>query len=87
MISALKIWSQKQCQKMKNLLCLKNLMKTSSRHQKDDIFGKYEDKDNSLCDGSDKNKMDEDQHYSRKRASLILGICCLMELINAYKTL
>ena len=60
---------------------------TSSRHQKEDIFEKYEDKDNSLCDGSDTNKMDEDQHYSRKRASLILGIWWLMELINAYKTL
>ena len=26
MVSAVKIWSQKQCQKIKNLLCLKNLM-------------------------------------------------------------
>ena len=26
MVSAVKIWSQKQCQKMKTLLCLKNRM-------------------------------------------------------------
>ena len=26
MVAAVKIWSQKQCQKIKNLLCLKNLM-------------------------------------------------------------
>ena len=26
---------------------------TSSRHQKEDIFGKYEDKDYRFCDDSD----------------------------------
>ena len=64
--------------------------RTSSRHQKEDIFGKYEDKDDGLCDGSDTDYVDEDdedQIILEKRASLNLGICWLMELINAYKTL
>ena len=63
---------------------------TSNRHQKEDIFGKYEDKEYGICDGSDTDDMDEDdedQHYSRKKSKLIIGICWLMELINAYKTL
>ena len=59
---------------------------TSSRHQKEVIFGKYEDKDYGICDGSDTDYIDEDdedQHYSRKRASLILKMF-LMELIVTY---
>ena len=45
--------------------------KTSSRHQKKDIFGKYEDSDYSICDDSDTDYIDEDdedQHYSRKKS-------------------
>ena len=44
---------------------------TSRSHQKEDIFGKYEDKDYGICDGSDTyytNEDDEDQHYSRKKS-------------------
>ena len=63
---------------------------TSSMHQKEYIFGSYEDKEYDICDGSDTDYMnedDEDQYYSRKKSKLIIGICWLMELINAYKTL
>ena len=62
---------------------------TSRSHQKEDIFGKYTDKDYGIRDGSDTNytdEDDEDQCYSRKRASLILGHFLLMELIVSYKT-
>ena len=44
---------------------------TSSRHQKEDIFGKYEDKDYGIHDDSDTDytdEDDEDQHYSRKKS-------------------
>ena len=63
---------------------------TSSRHQKEDIFRKYEDKDYGIHDDSDTDytdEDDEDQHYSRKRASLILGKFLLVEPIDTYKTL
>ena len=59
---------------------------TSRSHQKEDIFGKYEDKDYGIHDDSDTDEDDGDQHYSRKRASLILGHFLLMELIVSYKT-
>ena len=42
---------------------------TSSRHQKEDVFGKYKDKYYGICDESDTDYIDkdyEDQHYSRK---------------------
>ena len=45
--------------------------RASSRHQKEAIFGKYEDKDYGICDGSDTDYIDEDnedQHYSRKKS-------------------
>ena len=38
---------------------------TSSRHQKEDVFGKYKDKDYDICDESDTDYIDkdyEDQH-------------------------
>ena len=44
---------------------------TSRSHQKEDIFGKYTDKDYSIRDGSDTDytdEDDEDQHYSRKKS-------------------
>ena len=44
---------------------------TSSRHQKEDIFGKCEDKDYGICADSDTDYIvedDEDQHYSRKKS-------------------
>ena len=44
---------------------------TSSRHQKEDINGKTEDKDYGICDDSDTDYMDEDnedQRYSRKKS-------------------
>ena len=44
---------------------------TSRSHQKEDIFGKYEDKDYGIPDGSDTDytdEDDEDQHYSRKKS-------------------
>ena len=48
----------------------------SRSHQKEDIFGKYTDKDYGIHDDSDTDEDDEDQHYSRKRASLILENFC-----------
>ena len=63
---------------------------TSRSHQKEDIFGKFTDKDYGIRDGSDTDYTDEDdkdQHYSRKRASLILGIFLLVEPIDPYKIL
>ena len=44
---------------------------TSRSHQKEDIFGKYEDKYYGIRDGSDTDytdEDDEDQHYSRKKS-------------------
>ena len=44
---------------------------TSRSHQKEDIFGKYTDKDYGIRDGSDTDYTDEDnedQQYSRKRS-------------------
>ena len=44
---------------------------TSRSHQKEDIFGKYEDKDYDIHDDSDTHYTDEDdkdQHYSRKKS-------------------
>ena len=62
---------------------------TSRSHQKEDIFGKYTDKDYVIRDNSDTgctDEDDEDQHYSRKKSKLILGHFLLMELIVSYKT-
>ena len=42
----------------------------SRSHQKEDIFGTYEDKDYGIHDDSDTDytdEDDEDQHYSRKK--------------------
>ena len=44
---------------------------TSRSHQKEDIFGKYTDKDYGIYDDSDTDYTDEDdenQHYSRKKS-------------------
>ena len=44
---------------------------TSRSHQKEDIFGKYEDKDYGIHDDNDTDytdEDDEDQHYSRKKS-------------------
>ena len=44
---------------------------TSRSHQKEDIFGKYTDKDYGIRDGSDTeytDEDDEDHHYSRKKS-------------------
>ena len=44
---------------------------TSRSHQKEDIFGNYEDKDYGICDGSITDYTDEDdkdQHYSRRKS-------------------
>ena len=44
---------------------------TSRSHQKEDIFGKYTDKDYGIRDGSDTdytNEDDEEQQYSRKKS-------------------
>ena len=44
---------------------------TSRSHQKEDIFGKYTDKDYGIRDGSNTDCIDEDdedQHYSRKKS-------------------
>ena len=77
---------------METLLCLKNLMqrlpeviksKISLENMKTKIMvfmmiviqTDYTDED------------DEDQHYSRKKASLILGKFLLVEPIGTYKTL
>ena len=63
---------------------------TSRSHQKEDIFGKYEDKDYGIKDDSNTDYIDEDdddQHCSRKKASMILGKFLLLELIDDYKTL
>ena len=46
---------------------------TSRSHQKEDIFGKYTDKDYGIHDDSDTDctdEDDEDQHYSRKKSKL-----------------
>ena len=46
----------------------KSNAETSRSHQKEDIFGKYEDTDYGICDDSDKGNIDEDQHYSGKKS-------------------
>ena len=41
---------------------------TFSWHQKEEIFGKYADKDYGICDDSDTDYIDEDdEYYSRKK--------------------
>ena len=50
----------------------------------------YDDKEYGINDNSDTvfiDEDDEDQHYSRKRATLIIGKLLLLELTDAYKTL
>ena len=57
---------------MKTLLCLKNPIQGLPAGIKRKIFfGKYEDKDYGICDGSATDftdEDDEDQHYSRKKS-------------------
>ena len=80
-VSALKIWSQKQCQKMSE----ESDAETSRSHQKEDIFGKYTDKDCGIRDGSDTDYTDEVMKTNiilEKRASLILGKFLLVEPID-----
>ena len=63
---------------------------TSKSHQKEDIFGKYTDKDYGILDGSDKAirmKMMKTNIILEKRASLILGKFLLVEPIDTYKIL
>ena len=59
---------------------------TSRSHQKEDIFGKYEDKDYGIHDDSGTDEDDEDQHYSRKKSKFDPWTFLLMELIVSYKT-
>ena len=62
----------------------------SRSHQQEDIFRIYDDKEYGINDNSDTDFIDEDdedQHNSRKRATLIIGKLLLLELIDAYKTL
>ena len=62
----------------------------SRSHQQEYIFRIYDDKEYGINDNSDTDFIDEDdedQHYSRKRATLIIGKLLLLELIDAYKTL
>ena len=62
---------------------------TSRSHQKEDIFGKYADKDYGIHDDSDTNctdEDDEDQHYTRKKNKFDPWTFLLMELIVSYKT-
>ena len=62
---------------------------TSRSHQKEDIFGKYEDKDCGIHDDSDTDytdEDDEDQRYSRKKNKFDPWTFLLMELIVSYKT-
>ena len=57
---------------------------TSRRHQRADIFGKYEDKYYGIHDNNDPdytNEDDEDQHYSRKKSKFDPWKFLLMELI------
>ena len=60
---------------------------TSSRHQKEDILGKYEDKEYSMIQTIWMKMMKTNIILEKKPSKLIIGICWLMELINAYKTL
>ena len=62
---------------------------TSRSHQKEDILGKYEDKDYGIHDDMIQTilmKMMETNIILNKRANLILGHFLLMELIVSYKT-
>ena len=62
---------------------------TSRSHQKEDIFGKYEDKDYGIHGDSDTDytdEDDEDQHYSRNKSKFYPWTFLLMELIVSYKT-
>ena len=62
---------------------------TSRSHQKEDIFGKYEDKDYGIHDDSDTDytdEDDEDQHYSRKKNKFDPCQFLLRELIVTYRT-
>ena len=63
---------------------------TSRSHQKEDIFGKYTDKDYGIRDGSDTDytdEDDEDQHYSRKKSKFDPCKFLLVEPIDTYKIL
>ena len=90
MVSAVKILSQKQCQKMKNLLCLNNLMqrlpevikrKTSLGNIQTKIMVFM-----TIVIQIVLMKMMKTYIILEKRASLILGHFLLMELIVSYKT-
>ena len=62
---------------------------TSRSNQKEDIFGKYENKDYGIHDDSDTDYTDEDkedQHYSRTKSKFDPWTFLLMELIVFYKT-
>ena len=63
---------------------------TSRSHQKEDIFGKYTDKDYGIRDGSDTDytdEDDEDQHYSRKKSKFDPWQYFVVESIDTYKIL
>ena len=90
MVSAVKIWSQKQCQKMKTPLYLKNRMqgllevikrKTSLGNEQTKIMAFVMVVIQTLL-----MKMMKTNIILEKRASLILGHFLLMELIVSYKT-
>ena len=90
MVSAVKIWSQKQCQKTKTLLCLKNLMQRLLEVIKRKIsLGNIQTKImvfTTIVIQTILMKMMKTNIILEKRASLILGHFSLMELIVSYKT-
>ena len=87
MVSAVKIWSQKQCQKVKTQLCLKNQMqglpevikrKTSLENMKTKIMAFVMVVIQAI--------LMKTNIILKTRASLILGHFLLMELIVTYRT-
>ena len=91
MVSAVKIWSQKQCQKMKTLLCLKNRMQGLLEVIKRKIsLGNIQTKIMSFVMVVIQTilmKMMKTNIILEKRASLILGKFLLVEPIDTYKIL